>query len=70
MNEFAKAAENYTKSSELDDQFVFSHIQLAVRALVIESIGWRKDTGQVKDGRTLFHSFYSFPSLSHSTGNR
>jgi len=30
MNEFAGAAENYTKSSELDDQFVFSHIQLAV----------------------------------------
>ncbi|KAF8152250.1 ADP/ATP carrier receptor [Crassisporium funariophilum] len=30
MNEFAEAAENYTKSSELDDQFVFSHIQLAV----------------------------------------
>ena len=30
MNEFAKAAENYTKSSELDNHFVFSHIQLAV----------------------------------------
>ena len=30
MNEFTKAAENYTKSTELDDQFVFSHIQLAV----------------------------------------
>ncbi|KAJ7471999.1 ADP/ATP carrier receptor [Mycena latifolia] len=30
MNEFADAAENYTKSTELDDQFVFSHIQLAV----------------------------------------
>ncbi|KAI0631511.1 hypothetical protein C8Q77DRAFT_1127285 [Trametes polyzona] len=30
MNEFAGAAENYTKSTELDDKFVFSHIQLAV----------------------------------------
>ncbi|KAJ6524423.1 ADP/ATP carrier receptor [Mycena vulgaris] len=30
MSEFADAAENYTKSTELDDQFVFSHIQLAV----------------------------------------
>ncbi|KAJ7887775.1 hypothetical protein B0H14DRAFT_3719304 [Mycena olivaceomarginata] len=29
-NEFADAAENYTKSTELDDGFVFSHIQLAV----------------------------------------
>ncbi|KAF8198321.1 mitochondrial outer membrane translocase receptor TOM70 [Mycena galopus ATCC 62051] len=30
MSEFADAAENYTKSTELDDGFVFSHIQLAV----------------------------------------
>ncbi|EDR02496.1 mitochondrial outer membrane translocase receptor TOM70 [Laccaria bicolor S238N-H82] len=30
MNDFANAATNYTKSTELDDQFVFSHIQLAV----------------------------------------
>ncbi|KAJ7485131.1 hypothetical protein B0H11DRAFT_2018236 [Mycena galericulata] len=30
MSEFGDAAENYTKSTELDDQFVFSHIQLAV----------------------------------------
>ncbi|KAG6810107.1 hypothetical protein H0H92_013269 [Tricholoma furcatifolium] len=30
MNEFEEAAKNYTKSTELDDQFVFSHIQLAV----------------------------------------
>jgi import receptor subunit TOM70 len=30
MNDFEKAAEYYTKSSELDDSFVFSHIQLAV----------------------------------------
>ncbi|KAF8057562.1 ADP/ATP carrier receptor [Lyophyllum atratum] len=30
MNEFGQAAENYTKSTELDDTFVFTHIQLAV----------------------------------------
>ncbi|KAJ3787464.1 ADP/ATP carrier receptor [Lentinula aff. detonsa] len=30
MNKFDDAAENYTKSTELDDGFVFSHIQLAV----------------------------------------
>ncbi|KAI0773196.1 ADP/ATP carrier receptor [Trametes elegans] len=30
MNEFGEAAENYTKSTELDENFVFSHIQLAV----------------------------------------
>jgi import receptor subunit TOM70 len=30
MSDFDKAAEDYTKSTELDDQFVFSHIQLAV----------------------------------------
>ena len=30
MNEFEKAAENYTESTKLDDTFVFSHIQLAV----------------------------------------
>jgi import receptor subunit TOM70 len=30
LNEFAKAAEDYTKSNELDDTFVFSQIQLAV----------------------------------------
>jgi tetratricopeptide (TPR) repeat protein len=30
LNEFEKAAEDYTKSTELDDTFVFSHIQLAV----------------------------------------
>lgn len=30
MNEFGKAAENYTKSTAIDENFVFSHIQLAV----------------------------------------
>lgn len=30
MGEFARAAEDYQKSTDMDDQFVFSHIQLAV----------------------------------------
>ncbi|KAL0948329.1 hypothetical protein HGRIS_010916 [Hohenbuehelia grisea] len=30
MNRFSEAADDYTKSTELDDNFVFSHIQLAV----------------------------------------
>ncbi|KAH9161620.1 mitochondrial outer membrane translocase receptor TOM70 [Lactarius sanguifluus] len=30
MNDFEKAAEDYTQSTKLDDKFVFSHIQLAV----------------------------------------
>jgi mitochondrial import receptor subunit TOM70 len=30
MSDYTQAAENYTKSTSLDDQFVFSHIQLAV----------------------------------------
>ncbi|KAG6849494.1 hypothetical protein H0H87_002734, partial [Tephrocybe sp. NHM501043] len=30
MNKFSDAIENYKKSTELDDKFVFSHIQLAV----------------------------------------
>lgn len=30
MNEFQQAAENYTKSTSLDPDFVFSHIQLSV----------------------------------------
>ncbi|KAK7471044.1 TOM (translocase of outer membrane) complex component [Stygiomarasmius scandens] len=30
MNQFEEAAQNYTKSSSLDDKFVFSHIQHAV----------------------------------------
>jgi hypothetical protein len=39
MNEFAKAAENYTKSSKLDDQFVFSHIQLVVAQYKSDKFG-------------------------------
>lgn len=30
LNQFQEAAENYLKSTELDDTFVFSHIQYAV----------------------------------------
>jgi mitochondrial import receptor subunit TOM70 len=30
LNDFDNAAENYTKSTELDNTFVFSQIQLAV----------------------------------------
>jgi import receptor subunit TOM70 len=30
MKEFKEAANDYTKSTTLDDSFVFSHIQLAV----------------------------------------
>jgi import receptor subunit TOM70 len=38
MNEFKEAAENYTKSTSLDDQFVFSHIQLAVAQYKAENL--------------------------------
>ena len=30
MNQFQRAADDYTKSTELDKDFVISHIQLAV----------------------------------------
>jgi len=30
MSDFAEASQNYTKSTELDNTFVFSQIQLAV----------------------------------------
>ena len=30
MNQFDRAADDYVKSTELDGDFVFSHIQLAV----------------------------------------
>ncbi|KIL58576.1 hypothetical protein M378DRAFT_111897, partial [Amanita muscaria Koide BX008] len=38
MNEFTDAAENYTKSMELDDKFIFSHIQLAVAQYKSENL--------------------------------
>lgn len=36
MNEFQEAVENYVKSTALDDQFVFSQIQLAVAQYKME----------------------------------
>jgi len=38
MGQFADAAENYTKSTSLDDMFVFSHIQLAVAQYKLENV--------------------------------
>ncbi|KAI0315497.1 hypothetical protein OF83DRAFT_1199927 [Amylostereum chailletii] len=38
MNEYAAAAQDYTKSTELDDSFVFSHIQLAVAQYKSENL--------------------------------
>ena len=39
MNNFGGAAEDYTRSTELDDTFVFSHIQLAVAQYKMENLG-------------------------------
>ena len=38
MNQFARAADDYTKSTELDRDFVFSHIQLAVAQYKSENL--------------------------------
>ena len=38
MNQFQRAADDYTKSTELDNQFVFSHIQLAVAQYKSENL--------------------------------
>jgi import receptor subunit TOM70 len=38
LNDFHAAAENYTKSTELDPNFVFSHIQLAVAQYKSENL--------------------------------
>lgn len=38
MGRFAEAAENYKKSTTLDDNFVFSHIQLAVAQYKSDSL--------------------------------
>jgi mitochondrial import receptor subunit TOM70 len=38
MGQFTEAAQNYTKSTELDDSFVFSHIQLAVAQYKAENV--------------------------------
>ena len=39
MNEFGEAADNYTHSMQLDDQFVFSHIQLAIAQYKSGNVG-------------------------------
>jgi mitochondrial import receptor subunit TOM70 len=39
VNEFGEAADNYTHSMQLDDQFVFSHIQLAVAQYKSGNVG-------------------------------
>jgi mitochondrial import receptor subunit TOM70 len=56
MNEFEKAAENYTESSKLDDMFVFSHIQLAVAQYKSGDIG--------KSMATFRRTLKAFPDRS------
>ena len=38
LGDFAKAAEDYSQSSSLDESFVFSHIQLAVAQYKAENV--------------------------------
>jgi hypothetical protein len=40
MNEFAKAVENFIKSSELDDWFVFCHITV-IQLIITSRISWQ-----------------------------
>jgi len=56
MNEFDKAAENYTKSTELDTAFVFSHIQLAVAQYKSGDVG--------KSMATFRRTLKAFPDRS------
>ena len=56
MGDYQQAAENYTKSTELDDAFVFSHIQLAVAQYKAGEIG----TSMITFRRTL----RTFPARS------
>ncbi|EIW52732.1 ADP/ATP carrier receptor, partial [Trametes versicolor FP-101664 SS1] len=62
MNEFAEAAENYTKSTELDNQFVFSHIQLAVAQYksgnLANSMATFRRTLQAFPTRSEPHNYY------------
>jgi import receptor subunit TOM70 len=56
LNEFDKAAEDYTKSTELDETFVFSHIQLAVA---------QYKSGEVQKGMATFRrTLKAFPDRS------
>lgn len=56
MSEFDKAAENYTKSTELDASFVFSHIQLAVAQYKSRDVG--------KSMTTFRRTLKAFPDRS------
>lgn len=56
LNEFAKAAEDYAKSTELDDAFVFSQIQLAVA---------QYKSGEIQKSMATFRrSMKAFPDRS------
>ncbi|KAG6907504.1 hypothetical protein DXG01_008648 [Tephrocybe rancida] len=62
MNEFKQAAENYTQSTELDDTFVFSHIQLAVAQYksgnIANSIATFRRTLKAFPQRSEPHNYY------------
>lgn len=56
MGNYATAADNYTKSSELDGTFAFSHIQLAVAQYKM---------GQIEKSFTTFQqTVAAFPDRS------
>ncbi|KAF9451144.1 TPR-like protein [Macrolepiota fuliginosa MF-IS2] len=56
MNEFDDAVQDYTKSTEFDDTFVFSHIQLAVA---------QYKTGKIANGIATFRrTIKTFPNRS------
>ncbi|PBK59471.1 mitochondrial outer membrane translocase receptor TOM70 [Armillaria solidipes] len=52
LNKFKEAADNYTKSTELDDKFVFSHIQLAVAEYKQDNLA--KSMGQFRRTMVAF----------------
>ena len=56
MSDFAEASQNYTKSTELDNTFVFSQIQLAVA---------QYKSGNIANSMATFRrTIKSFPNLS------
>ncbi|KAH8987159.1 mitochondrial outer membrane translocase receptor TOM70 [Lactarius akahatsu] len=56
MNDFEKAAEDYTNSTKLDDKFVFSHIQLAVALYKLGDVP--------KSKATFIQTLNAFPDRS------
>lgn len=56
MNKFDNAADDYIKSTELDGNFVFSHIQLAVAQY--------KSGNLPKAMETFRHTLAKFPTRS------